>query len=83
MLAANHWTENGVPSGGVRKRTKGAEGFARSRRELSPFLNGDSIQVRCSKFPGIMADQSGFSTRGIRFNKAYKNVAPRVVTPRV
>jgi hypothetical protein len=25
MLTANHWTENGVPNGGVRKRTEGAE----------------------------------------------------------
>jgi len=25
MLAANHWTENGDPSGGVRENTKGAE----------------------------------------------------------
>jgi hypothetical protein len=26
MLAANHWTEHGVPNGGVRKRTEVAEG---------------------------------------------------------
>jgi hypothetical protein len=26
MLAANHWTEHGVPNGGVRGRTEGAEG---------------------------------------------------------
>jgi hypothetical protein len=26
MLAANHWTEQGVPSEGVGKRTEGAEG---------------------------------------------------------
>jgi hypothetical protein len=25
MLAANHWTEGGVPNGGVRERTEGAE----------------------------------------------------------
>jgi len=25
MLAANHRTENGVPNGGIRKRTQGAE----------------------------------------------------------
>jgi hypothetical protein len=26
MLTANHWTEHGVPIGGVRERTEGAEG---------------------------------------------------------
>jgi hypothetical protein len=26
MLAANHWAEHGVPNGGVRERTEGAEG---------------------------------------------------------
>jgi hypothetical protein len=26
MLIANHWTEDMVPNGGVRKRTKRAEG---------------------------------------------------------
>jgi hypothetical protein len=26
MLAANHWTEHGVPNGGVRERTEVAEG---------------------------------------------------------
>jgi hypothetical protein len=26
MLTVNHWTENGIPNGGVRKRTKGAKG---------------------------------------------------------
>jgi hypothetical protein len=26
MLAANHLTDNGIPNGGVRKRTEGAEG---------------------------------------------------------
>jgi hypothetical protein len=25
MLTANHWTEHGDPSGGVRERTEGAE----------------------------------------------------------
>jgi hypothetical protein len=27
MLAANHWSEHGVPNGGVRERTEGAEGI--------------------------------------------------------
>jgi len=27
MLAANHWTENGVPNVGVREGTEGAEGL--------------------------------------------------------
>ena len=26
MLTANYWTEHGVPNGGVRERTEGAEG---------------------------------------------------------
>jgi len=26
MLAANHWTEHGVPNGGIRERIEGAEG---------------------------------------------------------
>jgi hypothetical protein len=26
MLAANHWAEQGVPNGGVREKTEGAEG---------------------------------------------------------
>jgi len=26
MLAAKHWTEQGVPNGGVKERTEGAEG---------------------------------------------------------
>lgn len=26
MFSTNHWTENGAPNGGVRKRTNGAEG---------------------------------------------------------
>jgi len=28
MLAANHWTENGVPNGGVREKAEEAEGIA-------------------------------------------------------
>jgi hypothetical protein len=28
MLTANLWTEHRVPNGGVRERTKGAEGFS-------------------------------------------------------
>jgi hypothetical protein len=27
MLAANHWTEHGVPNKGVRERTEGSEKF--------------------------------------------------------
>jgi hypothetical protein len=29
MLAANHWTERGVPDGGVGEGTEGAEGVCR------------------------------------------------------
>jgi len=35
MLAANHWTENGVPAGGVRESIEGAEGvFYPTRRTI-------------------------------------------------
>jgi len=30
MLTVNHWTENGIPNGGVRGRTEGAEGVCNS-----------------------------------------------------
>jgi hypothetical protein len=30
MLAANHWTEHGIPNGGFRERTEGAEGVCNS-----------------------------------------------------
>jgi len=35
MLAANHWTENGVPIGGVRERIEGAEGVCNPIRTIS------------------------------------------------
>jgi hypothetical protein len=28
MLSANHWSEHGIPNGGVRERTEGAEGVS-------------------------------------------------------
>lgn len=35
MLTANHWTENGVPSGEVRERTEGAEGICNPIRRTT------------------------------------------------
>jgi hypothetical protein len=29
MLAANHWIEHGMPSGGVREQTEGVEGVCK------------------------------------------------------
>jgi hypothetical protein len=45
MLAANHWTEHGVPNEGVRERTEGAEGVC-IVPNISPFqysLNKTSL----------------------------------------
>jgi len=36
MLATNHWTENGVPIGGVRERIEGAEGTCNPIRTTIP-----------------------------------------------
>jgi len=36
MLAANHWTENKVPIGGVRERIEGAEGNCNPIRTTIP-----------------------------------------------
>ena len=39
MLAANHWTEHGDPNGGVRERTKGAEGVYNPIRRTTISTN--------------------------------------------
>jgi len=36
VLAANHWTENGVPVGGIRERIEGAEGACNPIRTTVP-----------------------------------------------
>jgi hypothetical protein len=33
MLAANSWTEQGIPGGEVRERTEGAEGVCNPKEE--------------------------------------------------
>jgi hypothetical protein len=46
MIAANHWTEQWDPSGGVRGRAEGAEGFCNSigRTTISTNQNPQSSQ---------------------------------------
>jgi hypothetical protein len=47
MLKANHWTEYKVPNGGVRERTKGAEGVSNliGRAKISSNQTHKSSQV--------------------------------------
>jgi hypothetical protein len=33
MLVANHWTEHGIPTGGVKERTEELKGFATPQKE--------------------------------------------------
>jgi len=44
MLADNHWTEHGVPNGGVKERIEGAEGVCnpirRTANQTLPELPG-------------------------------------------
>ena len=35
MLKVNHWTEHGVPNGGVREGTEGAEGVCRPMERVT------------------------------------------------
>jgi hypothetical protein len=62
---ANHWAS--------RRDFQGAQKKRGSRRELGLF-DEDSMRTRCSYecLPVSMADPSGFTTGGFRFNKAYK-----------
>jgi hypothetical protein len=61
---ANHWASGWDFCVGEGKRG--------SRREV--FLDGDNVRKRYSYecLPVSMADLSAFTTRGFRFNKAYK-----------
>ena len=42
MLAAKHWTDHGVPNGGVRQRTEGAEGICNSIERTTVPTNQSS-----------------------------------------
>jgi hypothetical protein len=46
----------------------------RKQERVRPFLDGDSVRTRCSNecLLVLMVELSGFTTRGCRFNKAYK-----------
>jgi hypothetical protein len=39
MLTANHWTDHGVPNGGVRERTEGAEGACHPTGRITTETN--------------------------------------------
>ena len=44
MLTANHWTEHGVPNGGVRERTEGAERGLQPHRKNSNIIINQTLQ---------------------------------------
>ena len=41
MLTANHWIEHGVPNGGVRERTEGADAVCNSHRKNNNINHPD------------------------------------------
>jgi hypothetical protein len=51
MLAANHWTEHGVPNGEVREMTEVAEGVCSPIRKAIISTNQTSPELRGTKPP--------------------------------
>jgi len=51
MLAANHWTENVVPNGGIRERTEVTEGVLIPTRRTTISTNTELPQLPGTKPP--------------------------------
>jgi len=51
MLAANHWTEQGDPNGGVREKTEGAEGVCNTIGRTTISTNQTSPDLPRNKPP--------------------------------
>jgi hypothetical protein len=57
MLTVNYWTEQGVPSRGVREKAEGAEGFATHNK------NNNISQTDPSKLPGTKPPTKEYTWR--------------------
>ena len=44
MLTANHWTEHGIPNGGVRGRSEGAEGVYSLMGGVTVYTSPNPLQ---------------------------------------